>query len=142
MMPVQSLFEMINETEGIEGITLLGGEPLQQSTPVLNLITRVRQLNFSIFLYTGYDIAEFDEEMQACFDSSDIVVTGRYVHAERDTTLRWRGSRNQIVHHPTGLYSELEIEDRNEVEFVVNEEGSLAMYGYPDSEIRAWVAEI
>ena len=48
MMQVQSLFEMINETEGIEGITLLGGEPLQQSSPVLDLITRVRQLNLSI----------------------------------------------------------------------------------------------
>ena len=139
---IDALIGRIAATEDIEGITLLGGEPLQQSRAVLEIINAVRQLDLSVFLYTGYDVDEFDETMQACFDNSDIVVTGRYMQDKRDTSLRWRGSTNQIVHHPSGRYSDLEIEERNEVEFVINSDGKLEMFGYPDSEIHAWVAEI
>ena len=53
-----------------------------------------------------------------------------------------RGSLNQIVHHPSGHYSDLEIEERNEVEFVISEDGKLSMFGYPNAEIRAWATEI
>ena len=109
---------------------------------MLKIIKSVQQLGLSVFLYTGYDIEECDETMQVCFDNSDIVVTGRYLHSQRDTTLRWRGSLNQIVHHPSGHYSDLEIEERNEVEFVISEDGKLSMFGYPDAEIRAWATEI
>jgi anaerobic ribonucleoside-triphosphate reductase activating protein len=139
---VDSLIERIASTEDIQGITLLGGEPLQQAEPVLKVIQAVKELNLSVFLYTGYDVEEFDETMMACFDNSDIVVTGRYLQENRDTSLRWRGSTNQIVHHPSGRYRELEIEERNEIEFIIGPDGKLAMFGYPGAEIRAWVAEI
>ena len=139
---VDSLIERIASTEDIQGITLLGGEPLQQAEPVLKVIQAVKELNLSVFLYTGYDVEEFDETMMACFDNSDIVVTGRYLQENRDTSLRWRGSTNQVVHHPSGRYRELEIEERNEIEFIIGPDGKLAMFGYPDAEISAWVAEI
>ena len=41
---------------------------------------------------------KFTSVMQSCFNMSDIVVTGRYVHSLRNTNLRWRGSTNQVVH--------------------------------------------
>jgi len=76
---IEQLIEDIQSTPGTEGITLLGGEPLQQAVGVLNLIQKCRELEYSIFLYTGYEPREFDDVMQNCFESSDIVVTGRYV---------------------------------------------------------------
>jgi anaerobic ribonucleoside-triphosphate reductase activating protein len=139
---INALIETIASTDGIQGITLLGGEPLQQSQAVLEIIHAVRQLGLSVFLYTGYGVEEFDETMQACFDNSDMVVTGRYIQNKRDTSLRWRGSTNQIVHHPSGLYSNLNIEEYNEVEFVINEDGAVSMFGYPDAEMRLWVSKI
>ena len=39
-------------------------------------------------------------------------------------------------------YSDLEIEERNEIEFIINEDGKLSMFGYPDAEILAWAAKI
>jgi len=139
---INELIEKIASTDEIQGITLLGGEPLQQAESVLKIIQAVKELGLSVFLYTGYELDEFNEQMQACFDASDIVVTGRYVHQERDTNLRWRGSRNQKVHYPTELYAELEIEEQNEVEFIIHEDGKLSMFGYPDTDIRTWVVEI
>lgn len=141
-MQVNSLIAQIASTEGIEGITLLGGEPLQQAEPVLKIIQAVQKLGLSVFLYTGYDVEEFNETMQACFDNSDIAITGRYIQEKRDTNLRWRGSTNQIVHYPSELYTNLKIEERNEVEFVINEEGGVSMFGYPDEEMSLWIDKI
>ena len=141
-MQVNSLIAQITSTEGIEGITLLGGEPLQQAEPVLKIIQAVQKLGLSVFLYTGYDVEEFNETMQACFDNSDIAITGRYILEKRDTSLRWRGSTNQIVHYPRELYTNLKIEERNEVEFVINEEGGVSMFGYPDEEMSLWIDKI
>ena len=90
-------------------------------------------------MYTGYEPEEFDETMQACFDLSDIVVTGRYIESLRNVNLRWRGSTNQVLHCPTGRYSLSEIIEQNEVEIVVNQDGTIELYGYPDSEIREWI---
>ena len=141
-MQVNSLIAQIASTEGIEGITLLGGEPLQQAEPVLKIIQAVQKLGLSVFLYTGYDVEEFNETMQACFDNSDIAITGRYIQEKRDINLRWRGSTNQIVHYPSELYTNLKIEERNEVEFVINEEGGVSMFGYPDEEMSLWIDKI
>ena len=99
---VSTLLEELDLIDGIEGITLLGGEPLQQSEASLELIQGCKEKGLTVFLYTGYDPSEFDDTMQQCFDLSDIAVTGRFVQELRDTTLRWRGSRNQqVISYPT-----------------------------------------
>jgi anaerobic ribonucleoside-triphosphate reductase activating protein len=133
------LVKEILQVKGIEGITILGGEPLQQSNATLELIRSVKAVGQTVFMYTGYEPEEFDETMQACFDSSDIVVTGRYIESQRNVNLRWRGSTNQMVHCPTGRYSLSELIEQNEVEIVVNQDGTIELYGYPDSEISEWI---
>jgi anaerobic ribonucleoside-triphosphate reductase activating protein len=136
---ITDLVKEIRQVKGIEGITILGGEPLQQANATLELIRSVKALGLTVFMYTGYEPEEFDETMQACFDSSDIVVTGRYIESQRNVVLRWRGSTNQVLHCPTGRYSLSELNEQNEVEIVVNEDGTIELYGYPDSEIRQWI---
>tara|TARA_B110000305_G_C19423991_1_gene632503 strand:+ start:488 stop:1081 length:594 start_codon:yes stop_codon:yes gene_type:complete len=136
---ITDLVKEIRQVKGIEGITILGGEPLQQANATLELIQSVKAVGQTVFMYTGYEPEEFDETMQACFDSSDIVVTGRYIESQRNVNLRWRGSTNQMVHCPTGRYSLSELIEQNEVEIVVNQDGTIELYGYPDSEIREWI---
>jgi len=136
---ITDLVKEILQVKGIEGITILGGEPLQQSNATLELIRSVKAVGQTVFMYTGYEPEEFDETMQACFDSSDIVVTGRYIESQRNVKLRWRGSTNQMVHCPTGRYSLSELIEQNEVEIVVNQDGTIELYGYPDSEISEWI---
>ena len=135
---IDQLMNQILSIPGTEGITLLGGEPLQQSSMVLELIKKCKQSDLTVFLYTGYEPKEFDETMQSCFDSSDIVVTGRYVESKRDVSLKWRGSNNQVVHFPTLRYRGLEVKEAREIEIqIVN--GSIKMYGYPTDEERKLV---
>ena len=132
---VSKILNELDQLEGIEGITLLGGEPLQQSEASLELIRGCKEMGLSVFLYTGYEPSEFDETMQACFDLSDIAVTGRYVQELRDTTLRWRGSRNQQVHFISDLYDDSVLQEQTEVECHILPNGEIRMVGYAEPEL-------
>jgi anaerobic ribonucleoside-triphosphate reductase activating protein len=120
----------------LEGISLLGGEPLQQAEPVLELIHAAREMGLSVLLYTGYEPEEYDPTMQACHDGSDLVIGGRYVEALRDPFLRWRGSSNQRLVSPTGRYDVDEFEDLQEVEVLIDHEtGQMTVTGYPEADL-------
>lgn len=140
---VEELIEKISAIPDIEGITLLGGEPLQQAEAVLELIMACKEKDLTVFLYTGYELEEFDQIMQKCFDSSDIVVSGRYVQSLRDTNLRWRGSQNQSVHFISSRYDPSICQEQNEVECHIMENGMLTIVGYAGAEllsaVKSWV---
>ena len=78
---LEELKSSIQEAGNIEGITILGGEPLQQKIPVLNLIKYVKTIGLTVMLYTGYQKKEFDDIMWECYNSSDLVISGRYVQS-------------------------------------------------------------
>ncbi|MDF5757495.1 4Fe-4S single cluster domain-containing protein [Spongiactinospora sp. TRM90649] len=84
---------------GAEGLTVSGGEPLQQPA-LASFLTRAaavrdeRAPGADILLYTGYEPEELDEDRWSLLAGADTVVTGRYV-ASRPTRLLWRGSANQ-----------------------------------------------
>ena len=120
---------------GDEGITILGGEPLQQASSTLALIMNAQQRGLGVFLYTGYELKELDGDGLRCYQSSDIVVAGRYVEDQRDTNLRWRGSTNQIVEFKTDRYKEFEFSEGNEIQITIDEDGSLTILGYPDEAL-------
>ena len=142
-MDVSKLLRLVQDEEDLEGITILGGEPLQQAPVVLELINSVRSTGLSIFLYTGYEIEEFDETMQDCFDKSDIVITGRYVNELRNTGLRWRGSENQQIHFPTERYQGMEIIDGTDVEILIDQDtGLITVLGYPDPQLLREIREL
>ena len=120
----------------LEGISLLGGEPLQQAEPVLELIYAAREMGLSVLLYTGYEPEEYDPTMQACHDGSDLVIGGRYVEALRDPFLRWRGSSNQRLVSPTGRYDVDAFEDLQEVEVLIDHDtGQMTVTGYPEADL-------
>lgn len=93
----------------ISGLSLLGGEPLEYVNlkRLLPLLRRVRQTypQKNIWCYSGYTF-ETDilgrmmkeyPEAEEFFSYVDILVDGEFILAEKDITLRFRGSRNQRV---------------------------------------------
>ncbi len=137
------ILDQIKATSDLEGVTFLGGEPLQQAEALLPLIQNIRDLGLSIFLYTGYRPEEFDETMQACFVLADIAVTGRYIEEQRNTGLRWRGSENQVIHFNTERYQGFELEDGTDVEVTIDHDtGHVTVLGYPDPEIIQEIEDI
>ena len=138
---ISSILRQLEELEDIEGITLLGGEPLQQADACFQLIQGCKEMGLSVFMYTGYEPSEFDELMQSCFNLCDIVVTGRYVQELRDTTLRWRGSQNQQVHFVSNLYDKSVLQEQTEVEFHISPTGEVQIVGYAERILSEIVEE-
>ena len=87
--------------EGVEGLTLSGGEPFDQDVAsMINFLDVVRQrINLNIMAYTGYCLAELrcDQERSRILPFIDILIDGPYVESEDHGEL-WRGSANQQVH--------------------------------------------
>lgn len=79
-------------------VTLSGGDPLQQPEGTRALIHRIKQeLGYNVWCYTGYTWEEIvaDRALLDVVRELDVLVEGPFIEAERDTTLHFRGSRNQ-----------------------------------------------
>lgn len=96
------------EQTGIEGITLLGGEPFAHAEPAAALAAEARNLGLSVMVFSGYTIEHLrttiDPHAAALLARTDILVDGQYLRDQPDTTRRWIGSTNQRIHFLTGRY--------------------------------------
>lgn len=83
---------------GADGLTVSGGEPLQQVAGLTALLRGIRVLSltapFDVLVYTGYELGELDPAQLAGADLADVLITGRYA-ATAPTRRIWRGSANQ-----------------------------------------------
>lgn len=79
-------------------VTLSGGDPLQQPDGTRALIHRVKQeLGYNVWCFTGYTWEEIekDPKLLAVVQELDVLVDGPFIEAQRDISLRFRGSHNQ-----------------------------------------------
>jgi anaerobic ribonucleoside-triphosphate reductase activating protein len=124
-----------NEQEVIEGITLLGGEPLDQFEEILQLLSECQKVGLSTMVFTGYEMSEIsNNEMVGIFDRTDILITGRYVQSKRTLNHQWIGSTNQEIHFLTDRYSSFVQNDSNYVEVSIDEIGNIIILGFPDEK--------
>ena len=136
----QLLIKILN-TQDIEGVTFLGGEPMHQYDNLRWLLEKIKQkTQLDAFVYSGYEENEIagDERYDWLFSLADILVLGRYVEASRNTYLQWRGSENQEVilfDQRTEGWRGGKSKNINEVELIIDEQGGLDILGYPDDEL-------
>ena len=135
---IEQLAQEIVETDGIEGLTLSGGEPFQQPAAVAELCRSAHAAGLSVFIFTGYTLDELrgstDPEVAELLALADILVAGRYVQG-RHTHKLWRGSDNQIVHFLTDRYraADFDLErDVTEAEITIDESGEMRVTGFPE----------
>lgn len=90
----------------IDGLTILGGEPLdpQNLFEVCSIVRDVRGVydkRKTIWIYSGYTFEELagrgDYYTQNILELVDVLVDGRFIEAEADVSLPFRGSRNQRI---------------------------------------------
>lgn len=93
----------------VAGISVLGGEPLEPENQeaLIHLLGRVRKElpDKDVWMWTGFTLEELlNGASRACTDHLDellslvdVLVDGPFVEAEKDITLRFRGSANQRI---------------------------------------------
>lgn len=92
------LFEALS-TSYIQGITLSGGNPLDNPIEIFLLAREIKSRfpEKDIWLYSGYTYEQIcqDAEKLKVLLYVDVLVDGPYIEEQRDITLAFRGSRNQ-----------------------------------------------
>ncbi len=93
---------------GVEGVSLLGGEPFAQAAGLAALAEGVRARGLSVMVFSGYTLAELREQGPAAarlLAATDLLVDGRYDAARRTLTRRYVGSDNQVLHFLSPRYA-------------------------------------
>jgi anaerobic ribonucleoside-triphosphate reductase activating protein len=116
----------------IEGITLLGGEPLDQYEETFMLLRLCKNAGLSAMLFTGYELQEMAEKGISDIQKIlDILITGRYEEDKRTLQHQWIGSTNQKIHFLSERYADYNIKNGNYLEISIEEDGSLTILGFP-----------
>ncbi len=99
--------EQAQAEAGVEGVSLLGGEPFAHAEAAAALAKAARHRGLSVMIYSGYtieQIRELPDPAAELLAHTDVLVDGPYVRELPDAERRWIGSTNQRVHFLTDRY--------------------------------------
>lgn len=107
----KDLSKEVLKSQGIEGITISGGEPMLQAGGLYELIRNVRSVRpLSVICFTGFTLEELkgkkDSTTDAFLSEIDVLIDGLYMDSLNDNK-GLRGSSNQEIHFLSGIYKEL-----------------------------------
>ncbi len=128
---VASIAEEICSLAGIEGVTISGGEPLQQPDALIGLLSLIREHgNLSVIIFSGFDKKEL--EKMPCLGELrqlvDAIVTGRYVEEKR-LAEGLLGSSNQEILLFSERYSLNDFKPIPPAEVIINADGTITLSG-------------
>jgi anaerobic ribonucleoside-triphosphate reductase activating protein len=118
----------------IEGVTVIGGEPMIQVPALSQLCAGVQDMGLTVMVFSGYTMAQLRQRNAGpLLDSRtiDILVDGLYRKDMPDTTRRWIGSTNQEVHFLTDRYSMADFAGPETTEILFRDDGSVVSNGWP-----------
>ncbi|WP_425514321.1 anaerobic ribonucleoside-triphosphate reductase activating protein [Lentibacillus saliphilus] len=97
-MSIDHIVDIVKENT-LSDVTISGGDGLTwQYTETLELVKSIKETTGkNIWLYTGYTFEEVLEEKRDILNYIDVLVDGKFILAERDYTIMFRGSRNQRI---------------------------------------------
>jgi anaerobic ribonucleoside-triphosphate reductase activating protein len=130
-VPLDELIgELARARPGIEGLSLSGGEPLQQPDAARALLDAARALGLSTLAFSGYAIDEIrglpgGPDVLARLD---VLIDGRYVARDRLAT-GLRGSANQQIQLLTGRYARADVEATPVAEIRIGPTGEVVLTG-------------
>lgn len=125
---------------GIDGVTLLGGEPFEQARPLADFASRVAAHGLSVMTFSGFTYHELSgvgapDGAAELLCATDLLVSGPFLSDRPDPRRPWVGSTNQEFHFLTDRLRHVEAElldlpDRIEVRVAAS--GEVIVNGWAD----------
>jgi anaerobic ribonucleoside-triphosphate reductase activating protein len=101
LVAIERVKEILRGFKGQQGLTFCGGEPLLQARECLAIADWARaELGWNIWSFTGLVYENIKRRGGVEWDfvrSLDALIDGPYVQAERDLTMKFRGSSTQRI---------------------------------------------
>lgn len=128
---------ILHLSDSIEGITLSGGEPLDQLPAVLELLEGVKsRASLTVLLFTGYAWADVlrmprADDLMGCLD---VVLAGPYDQSQ-SLTDGFQGSSNQTLHFLTDRYGPDDLSKVPPGEAIISADGQVVLSGVHPPEL-------
>lgn len=121
----------------IEGVTISGGEPFEQSEALRELMNVLKEEELEdILVFTGYQLTELQDKHCDILDDVAVLVDGPYIEDENECH-PLKGSKNQRIHY-------LKEEYRKKYEKYIQEENGkkkVQMFPIVDGKIATGIHE-
>lgn len=123
---VNNLITEILATEGLDGVTITGGEPLDQYPAVYKLCS-ILFGKISLFVTTGYAFTELPS--LGILGCVDILCSGPF-EADKICSGEWKGSSNQELRFITDLGKKQSLMPVTLKEFIISKNGTTIETGF------------
>lgn len=97
------IWNVIRQNPMLRGITFSGGEPFLWGRELAELGRAAQEAGMDVMTYTGFtyeallEKAKEDEGVHKLLSVTNYLVDGPFLQAQRDLTLKFRGSKNQRI---------------------------------------------
>lgn len=121
--------------DDIEGITFLGGEPLEQIEAVTYLSEKIQEMGLTVVIFTGYDYSKISQkdDIKELVKHVDILIDGKFEEDKQDFSRPWIGSSNQKYYFFTDKYDESIIDKyKNKFEVRIDKNNHISINGMGD----------
>lgn len=98
---IQEILERFDNHDGLNGITISGGEPFDQGENLSKLAKEIHKRNKNVIVYTGYTLEKLQEMekynlgIENLLKETDLLIDGPFIMAKRSIELSFIGSTNQ-----------------------------------------------
>lgn len=140
ILDIEHLARQIVLQEGLDGISISGGEPMVQAGELADLLTLVRAERpaFNVIVFSGFRIEQLHwPEAQRLLAAADLLVDGLY-QQKRNDGQGLRGSSNQRFHFLTGRllpFRDAIAGERQSLEYQIQPDGVLQV-GIPPLDFQ------
>lgn len=97
------IWNVIRQNPMLRGVTFSGGEPFLWGNELYEIGRAAHEAGLNVMTYTGFtyekllEKAKTEEDVRRLLSVTNYLVDGPFVLAERDLSLKFRGSRNQRI---------------------------------------------
>lgn len=100
IVDTEELLEKIKGNPLLDGVTFSGGEPFCQAKALAAIGEQIKAWGLNIITYTGYEFEVLYENRDKndwgrLLEVTDILIDGKFILAQRDWNIKFRGSSNQ-----------------------------------------------
>jgi len=146
-LSVEEIATIVRATEGIKGVTYVGGEPFAQAQALAKLSAKLHAANLTVMTYTGFTLEELRlgkvPYAEKLLNETDLLLDGPY-RSDLPTNRLWRGSDNQrliaLSKHYSTKVAEWNKPKGQQFEIRFREDGSLEILGIPPVDLTGSVA--
>lgn len=122
---------------GVEGLTLLGGEPFDQAEALSVLAAQAHGQGLGVICFTGFTFEDASAQPGGpqLLANIDLLVDGPYVASKPENWRALVGSHNQRFIHLTDRYSDYSPEQTsNRIDLRISTNGDVTMAGFTTSK--------